>query len=116
MPEAGAPGFDSPPSLALEEEFTTSEADYSPATRLSDTVSREETMAEPARIAAAQEVDVEARAPSATGAEPTVESSAPAQADAADEEAGSSAPAAPELARPRRSGWWQRARATVIGK
>ena len=116
MPEAGAPGFDSPPSLALEEEFTASEADYSPATRLSDTVSREETMAEPARVAAAHEVDVEARAPSATGAEPTVESSAPAQADAADEEAGSSAPAAPELARPRRSGWWQRARATVIGK
>jgi ribonuclease E len=116
MPEAGAPGFDSPPSLALEEEFTASEADYSPATRLSDTVSREETMAEPARVTAAHEVDVEARAPSATGAEPTVESSAPAQTDAADEEAGSSAPAAPELARPRRSGWWQRARATVIGK
>jgi ribonuclease E len=116
MPETGAPGFDSPPSLALEEEFTASEGDYSPAARLSDTVSREETMAEPARVAAAHEVDVEARAPSATGAEPTVESSAPAQADAADEEAGSSAPAAPELARPRRSGWWQRARATVIGK
>ena len=116
MPEAGAPGFDSLPSLALEEEFTASEADYSPATRLSDSVSREETMAEPARVAAAHEVDVEARGPSATDAEPTVESSAPAPADAADEEAGSSAPAAPELARPRRSGWWQRARATVIGK
>ena len=116
MPEAGAPGFDSPPSLALEEEFTASEADYSPATPLSDTVSHEETMAEPARVAAAHEVDVEARAPSATDAEPTVESSAPAQADAADEEAAASAPAAAELARPRRSGWWQRARATVIGK
>ena len=50
MPETGAPGFDSPPSLALEEEFTASEADYSPATPLSDTVSHEETMADPARV------------------------------------------------------------------
>ena len=116
MPETGAPGFDSPPSLALEEEFTASEADYPRATPLSDTVSREETMAEPARVAATQEVDVEAQAPSATRGEPTVESSAPAQADAGPEAAAASAPAAAELPRPRRSGWWQRARATVIGK
>ena len=29
VPETGAPGFDSPPSLALEEDFAASEADYS---------------------------------------------------------------------------------------
>ena len=116
-PEAGAPGFDSPPSLALEEEFTASEANVSPAPPPSDTVSpRDTTMAEPAAVAAAREVDVEGRALGATRAEPTVEASAPARVDAAAEAAPTSTPAATEVPRPRRSGWWQRARATVIGK
>ena len=110
MPEAGVPGFDSPPSLALEEEFSASETDYSSAPPPGDTVSnRETTMAAPARGTAAQEVDVEGRAPDTTRVEPTAEASAPAGADAAVE-------AATELPRSRRSGWWQRARATVIGK
>ena len=107
MPEAVASGFDSPPSLALEEEFTASEADYSPTTPLNATMSHQEAKGEPA-----QEVGVEARTPRAILAEPTAESSASVQANAA----GEAAPVAAEPPRPRRSGWWQRARATVIGK
>ena len=113
VPETGAPGFDSPPSLALEEDFAASEADYSPAPP-ADTVSHEETMSEPAPLAAPHERESEDRAPSAASAEPTV---APAEAEAvAADAAPESAPTAPEPPRPRRSGWWQRARATVIGK
>jgi ribonuclease E len=114
MPEAGVPSFDSPPSLALEEEFTASEADYSAAPPSGDTVfHRETTMGQPAQGAGAQGVDVEGRgAPGAIHAEPAVEASPPARADAAAE----TAPTATEVSRPRRSGWWQRARATVIGK
>jgi ribonuclease E len=111
MPEPGAPGFDSPPSLALEEEFTASEADYSAASP-PDTASHEETRAEPAQGAAEPEVDAEARTSGATRPEPAVDSSAPAETEAAPEVA----PASAEPPRPRRSGWWQRARATVIGK
>ena len=111
MPEPGAPGFDSPPSLALEEEFTASEADYSAAPP-PDTASHEETRAESAQGAAEPEVDAEARTSGATRPEPAVESSAPAETEAAPE----AAPASAEAPRPRRSGWWQRARATVIGK
>ena len=114
--ETSAPGFDSPPSLALEEDFAASEADYSPA-RPSDAVSHEQSMADPSRVTAAREVEVEAQAHSATSAGPTVEPLAPAQGTAAAEVGPPPAPAAAELSpRPRRSGWWQRARATVIGK
>ena len=59
VPETGAPGFDSPPSLALEEDFAASEADYSPAPP-ADTVSHEETMSEPAPLAAPHEREAEA--------------------------------------------------------
>ncbi len=111
-PESGVSSFETPPSVALEEEFTTPQWNYSPPPSPTDTVSHKDTMAEPARVAAAQEVDVGERRPSATSSEPIVESSAPAQADGAAE----AAPAAAEPPRPRRSGWWQRARATVIGK
>jgi ribonuclease E len=111
-PEAAAPGFDSPPSPALEQEFAASEADYPSAPPPSgDAVSHEGTMAEPAPVAETQGVD-EALEPSGASARPTVESSAAAEADTAE---AASAPAA-EPPRPRRSGWWQRARATVIGK
>ena len=61
MPETPVPGFDSPPSLALEREFAASEGDYSLSPPPRDAISEKETMAEPAQIAAAQEVDVEAR-------------------------------------------------------
>jgi ribonuclease E len=114
MPEASARGFDSPPSPALEEEFTASEADYSPATPLSDTVPHEETMAVPASVAVAQEDDVEGRT-LGDSPEPALESSESAQVSAP-EAAPASAPPAAEPPRPRRSGWWQRARETVIGK
>jgi ribonuclease E len=119
MPETLVPGFDSPPSLALEREFAASEGDYSLSPPPGDAISEKETMAEPAQIAAAQEVqevNVEAQRSSAPSTEPMTEFSAPAQADAAHEAAPASAPAADEPPRPRRSGWWQRARATVIGK
>jgi ribonuclease E len=115
MPETPVPGFDSPPSLALEREFAASEGDYSLSPPPGDVISEEETMGEPARVAVARDVDVEAPAPDVTSAEPIAESSTPGQADAA-AEAPASAPAADEPPRPRRSGWWQRARATVIGK
>ncbi len=119
----GAPSFDSPPSLALEEEFAVSEADYSP----NDAVSAQDTAAEPARASGHEWVDepapvdearrpeVEASAPIA-GAEPNVGSAAPAEANAALEPAPAPAPASDEPPRPRRSGWWQRARASVIGE
>ncbi len=111
--EAGGPGFDSPPSLAVEQEFAASEADHSLAAAPSELVSHKEAMAEPAPVAEAQAN--EARAPRAASATPTVESSAAAEVDTA-EAASASAPAAAEPPRPRRNGWWQRARATVIGK
>jgi ribonuclease E len=113
-PEAGAPGFDSPRSPTLEEEFAASEADYSAAPPpADDAIPPEETMAEPGPAAAAQAVEVETPAP---GAEP-IGRSAPAEADdAAEATPDPASTAAEEPPRPRRSGWWQRARATVIGK
>ena len=108
-PEATAPGFDSPPSLALEQEFAASEADYSAALPPSDGAAHEEAMATPAPVARGE--DVEPPAPSAASVEPTVGTPAAVEeTDAAEPEA------APEPPRPRRNGWWQRARATVIGK
>ena len=116
MPETSVTRFDSPSSVTIEEDFAISEGSYSPAPPAGDTVSHEETMVAPAWVAAAREVDVETRLPSATSAEPIEGSSAPPQAGAAAEAAPVSAPATAEPPRPRRSGWWQRARATVIGK
>jgi ribonuclease E len=78
VPEGGAASFDSPPALALEEQFAASEADYSSAPPPGET------------------------APPEATAEPTVAPTREAEAPA-------------EPPRPRRSGWWQRARATVIG-
>jgi ribonuclease E len=124
--ETAAPSFDSPPSLALEQEFAASEADYSeapPAAR--DTVSGREPIAEPAQTSA-HEARVEPQsavedgeengaASSFAGAAPTAESSAPPEA-AAEPTPASPPPAKDEPPRPRRNGWWQRARASVIGE
>ncbi len=96
-PEMSAPGFDSTPSVALEEEFAGSEADYSPAPLSTEAVSPEETGGESPSVARAEEHGIEAQ--EAVSAEPPA-----------------SALSATEPPRPRRSGWWQRARATVIGK
>jgi ribonuclease E len=124
--ETAAPGFDSPPSLALEEEFAASEADYSQSPPAGDEVSARETSAEPAQTSdhevriksaptiAAQEPEVEALTPAA-GAAATAQSPATPEADVAAEPT-PSAPAKDEPPRPRRSGWWQRARASVIGE
>jgi ribonuclease E len=116
--ETGAPGFDSPPSLALEEEFAASEADYSQASpHPRDAASAGEAAAEPAQtsadharvepvpVALAQEPKVEAPAPTGAAPDTATAEAAPAAASAKD-----------EPPRPRRSGWWQRARASVIGE
>jgi ribonuclease E len=105
--ETSAPGFDSPPTLALEQEFSRSEADFAAASP-----SDEETIAEPAAVAEAEEHEIGAPL---TSAEPTVAPVARVQADAAAETSGPG-PSVTEPPRPRRSGWWQRARASVIGK
>ena len=60
------------------------------------------------------EAEVGDAAPSGASAEPNVEPSAPAEAERPERTTPESPPA-PEPPRPRRSGWWQRARATVIG-
>jgi len=122
--EAAAPGFDSPPSLALEEQFAASEADYSHAPPPRDAVpagegtaelrqtSADEAPAPTASAAVAQESIDEAPAP-ITGAAPVM----PTSSSAADNPAAEPAAAADdEPRRPRRSGWWQRARASVIGE
>jgi ribonuclease E len=123
--ETGAPSFDSPPSLALEEEFASSEADYSPTRSRRDEAPApmadpartpaEEARAEPAPPAAAQEPSVEAPAPVASAAR-MIESSASAPGEDNAAAAPAPAPAKDEPPRPRRSGWWQRARASVIGE
>ena len=112
-PERLAPGFDLAPSIALEEEFAGSEADY-PAGPLSfEAPTPQETASEPSPVA-----EVEIQESAARQAAPSAErTEAPNEPSGVGPEA--EAPAshpAPEPARPRRSGWWQRARATVIGK
>ena len=127
--ETGAPGFDSPPSLALEQEFAASEADYSEGpTPARDAVSEvRESALEPAQTSAheariepapaleAVEPEVEARPPFVADAAPTGDSSAPSE-DAAEPAPPTPPPVKDEPPRPRRSGWWQRARASVIGE
>jgi ribonuclease E len=107
-PETSAPSFDSAPSLALEEEFAGSEAGYSTPPSSGGAVSHEETMTVPSPV-----VEVEHEIEAQAAAERTGASLATAEAGTA-----SGAPvAAPSATEPpRRSGWWQRARANVIGK
>ena len=125
--ETAAPSFDSPPSLALEQEFAASEADYSEAPPPAhDAVSGRDPIAEPAQTSA-HEARVEPRSAVEDG-EPengaassfadttaTAESSAPPDA-AAEPAPATLPPAKDEPPRPRRNGWWQRARASVIGE
>ena len=113
-PEMPGQGFDSPPSLALEEEFAVSEADYFVSPSPGSAVPHEETP-QPLSAAEAEKHKIEAEAISAASVEPTVASFAPVEADVAPETS-TSAPSAAEPPRPRRNGWWQRARASVIGK
>lgn len=105
LSEASAQGFDSPPSLALEEEFAASEADYSAAPSTGAAAALGETATAPSVITTTEEHELVALTASASSGEATPASSANEGTDAA-----------AEAPRPRRSGWWQRARATVIGK
>jgi ribonuclease E len=107
--EMSAPGFDSPPPMVIEREFAASEADYSAAVRPGDPVSHEETTIVLSPVAEAAEHETEEQVTRAAGAEPADTLLATGPADA-------TAPSAAEPSRPRRSGWWQRARASVIGK
>jgi ribonuclease E len=113
-PETSGSGFDSPPSLAREEEFAASEADYSASPSPDGALSDEETPPAPSPVAEPEDLEIEGKG-QATRTEPTVASFAMAEADVAPD-APASAPSEPEPPRPRRSGWWQRARASVIGK
>jgi ribonuclease E len=106
--ETSAPGFDSPPPMVIEQGFAASEADYSATLRSGDPVSHEETTIVLSPVAEAEEHETEEQVTRAAGAEPA---DAPFST-AAD----TAAPLAAEPSRPRRSGWWQRARASVIGK
>jgi hypothetical protein len=116
-----APAFDSAPSAALEEEFAGSEADYSTSPPSDNALSYEQTTAdieltaEQSPIAEAQKHETAGQATGGASAERIVDAFATAEADVASGPP-ASAPSTTEPARPRRSGWWQRARASVIGK
>jgi ribonuclease E len=114
-PEMSAPGFDSAPSLVLEEEFAGSEADYSTPPSSGRAVSHEEATTVPSPVAEAKEHEIEGQMIRGAAVEGTAASFATAEADSAPD-AAAGAPSATEQPRPRRSGWWQRARASVIGK
>jgi ribonuclease E len=123
MGGAAGEGFDSPASHALEEEFAASEADYSqapppgrdaaPAQEAMAPTSAHEYGPEPGRPATTQAAGLEAQG-SVSVAALSAGSSEPAEGDAPVEPA--PAPAKDEPPRPRRGGWWQRARASVIGE
>lgn len=106
------PGFDLPPSLTREEEFAASEADYSVSPSPDVSIPDEETP--PGASPAAEAEELETKEP-ATNVEPIVPSPAVADGNVAPETP-AFAPSVSEPLRPRRSGWWQRARASVIGK
>ena len=104
--ETSAPGLDSASPMVIEQEFAASEADYSATLRSVDPDSHEATtiVLSPSPVPEAAEHKTEEQVTRGAGAEP-----AGVPADAA-------GPFAAEPSRPRRSGWWQRARASVIGK
>ncbi len=109
-PETPGHGFDSPPSLALEEEFAGSEADYSVSASLDSSAVPHEELPQMSSAADAAEHKIEA-----ISAEHNAASFAPVEANVVAETL-ASAPSEAEPPRPRRNGWWQRARASVIGK
>jgi ribonuclease E len=112
--DTSAPGFDSPPPMVLEREFAGSEADYSAAPTSGRPISYEEVRTALSPVADAESHEIEEPATHAANAEPVVTPLVMAPVDTAGEAL--AAPSAPEPPRPRRSGWWQRARASVIGK
>jgi ribonuclease E len=112
--ETSAPRFDLPAPIVLEREFAGSEADYSVIPTSGRPISHEETTTVLSPVAEAEDHEIEEQVTRAASAEPAVAPFATAPADTAAEAL--AAPSATEPPRPRRSGWWQRARASVIGK
>jgi ribonuclease E len=112
--ETSAPRFDLPAPIVLEQEFAGSEADYSVIPTSGRPISHEETTTVLSPVAEAEDHEIEEQVTRAASAEPAVAPFATAPADTAAEAL--AAPSATEPPRPRRSGWWQRARASVIGK
>jgi ribonuclease E len=112
--ETPARGFDSPPPMVIEQEFAASESDYSATPTSGDPVSHEETTIVLSPVAEAEEHETEEQVTRAAGAEPADGPFVTPPADTAAEAL--AVPSAAEPSRPRRSGWWQRARASVIGK
>lgn len=100
--------------MLLEQDFAGSEADYSATLTSGHPVSHEETATVLSPFAEADEHEIEEQVTRAASAESAVAPFATAPADTAAEAL--AAPSATEPLRPRRSGWWQRARASVIGK
>jgi ribonuclease E len=98
--------------MVLEQEFAGSEADYSATPTSGGPISHKETTTVLSPVSEAEEHEIEEHR--AASAEPAAAPFATALADSADEAL--PAPAVTEPPRPRRSGWWQRARASVIGK
>ena len=112
--ETSAPGFDSPHPMLLEQDFPGSEADYSATLASGRPISHEETTTVLSPVAEGEDHEIEEQVTRAASEEPAVAPFATAPADTAVEAL--AAPSATEPLRPRRSGWWQRARASVIGK
>ena len=112
--ETSAPGFNSPPPMVLEQEFAGSEADYSATPTSGGPIAHKETTTVLSPVSEAEGHEIEEQVTRAASAEPEATPFATALADSADEAL--PAPSVTEPPRPRRSGWWQRARASVIGK
>ena len=100
--------------MVLEQEFAGSEADYSAPPTSGGPISHKETTTVLSPVSEAEEHEIEEQVTRAANAEPAAAPFATALADSADEAL--PAPSVTEPPRPRRSGWWQRARASVIGK
>ncbi len=112
--ETSSPESNSHTPIVLEQEFARSEADYSATPTVEEFRSSQETRTKISPVAEAEENEIEGQMTRATSSEPAVASFSTAPATTAAEAL--AAPLAPEPPRPRRSGWWQRARASVIGK
>jgi ribonuclease E len=100
--------------VVLEQEFAGSEADYSAPPLSGSPISHKETMTVLSPASETEEHEIEEQVTRAAGAEPAAAPFATAPADTTGEAL--PAPSVTEPPRPRRSGWWQRARASVIGK
>ena len=115
-PETSAPVFDSAPSCSRLRKSSPGPKPTIDPPSSGGAVSHEETTTMRSPVADAKKHEIEAQAATRTAAaERSLASFATAEAVAASETL-AAAPSATEPPRPRRSGWWQRARESVIGK